>query len=101
MGGEPAAEDADYRLDLLLPAVKDGPEAAYARSVLLSELQAALDELPADQREVFVAHEIDGVGFKEMAAESGTSINTLLARKRYAVLHLRSRLRSIYDEFEM
>jgi RNA polymerase sigma factor (sigma-70 family) len=101
MGGEPAAEDGEYRLELLLPAPEGGPEAAYARSVLVAELQAALDELPADQREVFVANELHGVGFKKMASEKGVSINTLLARKRYAVLHLRSRLQSMYDEFEM
>ena len=76
-----------------------GPDALYARSVLLEELEAALDELPEEQREVFVGHEIEGRSFKEMAAESGVSINTLLARKRYAVLHLREQLRSIYDEF--
>ena len=66
---------------------------------LIEELEAALNELPADQREVFVAHEIEGVSFKELAARSGVSINTLLSRKRYAVLHLRARLRDIYDEF--
>jgi len=98
---EPRAEDGGHRLDLLLPAPQAGPEAGYARSLLLAELQAALDELPADQREVFVAHELDGVSFREMAVHSGVSINTLLARKRYAVLHLRNRLQSIYDEFEM
>ena len=100
MAGE-TAEDGEHRLDLLLPAPEGGPEAAYARSVLLAELQAALDELPPEQREIFVAHELDGVSFKEMAAQSGTSINTLLARKRYAVLQLRRRLQAIYDEFEM
>jgi RNA polymerase sigma factor (sigma-70 family) len=98
---EEPAESGEHRLDLLLPAPDGSPEAAYARSVLLAELQAALDELPLEQREVFVAHELDGVSFKEMASEGRTSINTLLARKRYAVLHLRSRLQSIYDEFEM
>jgi RNA polymerase sigma factor (sigma-70 family) len=100
MAEEPA-EDGEHRLDLLLPAPEGGPEAAYARSVLLAELQAALDELPPEQSEIFVAHELDGVSFKEMAAQSGVSINTLLARKRYAVLQLRRRLQSIYDEFEM
>jgi RNA polymerase sigma factor (sigma-70 family) len=83
----------------LLPSPDDGPDAIFARSVLLEELEFALDELPAEQREVFVGHEIEGRSFKEMAAESGVSINTLLARKRYAVLHLREQLRSVYDEF--
>jgi RNA polymerase sigma factor (sigma-70 family) len=96
------AEDADdeYRLDLTLPSADAGPEAAYARAALLDTLRAALDELPANQREVFIAHELDGRSFKEMAAATGVGINTLLARKRYAVLHLRERLRSSYDGFE-
>jgi RNA polymerase sigma factor (sigma-70 family) len=88
-------------LDEVLPSVDAGPEAAYARQVLLVELYAALDELPADQRTVFIAHELDGRSFKELAAESGVSVNTLLARKRYAVLHLRARLQLIYDEFDL
>ena len=87
----------DCRLDLLLPSADGSPEDAYARSVLLEELQTALEELPANQREVFIAHELDGASFKEMAAQSGLSINTLLARKRYAVLYLRTRLQSLYD----
>jgi RNA polymerase sigma factor (sigma-70 family) len=99
IGGKEMAQDEEYRLDLLLPAPDGGPEAAYARSVLLTEMQAALDELPADQREVFVAHELEGVSFKELTQKSGVPMNTLLARKRYAVLHLRDRLQSIYDEF--
>ena len=74
------------------------PEALYVRSVLLDELEDALDELPEEQREVFVGHEIEGRSFKEMSAETGVSVNTLLSRKRYAVLHLRERLQSIYDE---
>ena len=90
--------DDDYRLDLALPSLDGGPEAAYARSVVLEELQKALDELPAEQRDVFIAHELDGLSFKEIAARSGVALNTLLARKRYAVLHLRTRLRSVYDE---
>jgi RNA polymerase sigma factor (sigma-70 family) len=94
------ADDAEYRLDLALPSAHTGPEAAYARAALLDTLRAALDELPANQREVFIAHELDGRSFKEMAAESGVGINTLLARKRYAVLHLRERLRSSYDGLE-
>jgi RNA polymerase sigma factor (sigma-70 family) len=93
------AEDESLDIEELLPSAAEGPEAAYARAVLLEELEAALNELPADQREVFVAHEIEGVSFKELAARSGVSINTLLSRKRYAVLHLRARLRDIYDEF--
>src|ERR1700728_3426253 len=83
----------------LLPSLDAGPDAVFARSVLLEELEFALDELPAEQREVFVGHEVEGRSFKEMAAESGVSINTLLARKRYAVLHLREQLQSVYDEF--
>ena len=75
------------------------PEALYARSVLLHELELAVDELPEEQRKVFVAHELEGRSFKEIAAETGVSVNTLLSRKRYAVLHLRERLQSIYDEF--
>ena len=69
------------------------------RLTLLDQLELALDELPEEQREVFVAHELDGRSFKELAAETGVSVNTLLSRKRYAVLHLRERLQSIYDEF--
>jgi RNA polymerase sigma factor (sigma-70 family) len=86
-------------LDDLLPSPDGGPEAAYARSVLLDELEAALDELPREQREVFVAHELEGRSFKELSAETGISVNTLLSRKHYAVLHLRKRLQDIYEEF--
>jgi len=100
-GDGDADGDADCRLDLALPSTEAGPEAAYARSVLLAALDSALDELPENQREVFVAHELDGWSFKEMAAESGVSINTLLARKRYAVLHLRERLQVVYDELDL
>jgi RNA polymerase sigma factor (sigma-70 family) len=82
----------------LLPSPDAGPEALYARNALLDELELAVDELPEEQREVFVAHELEGRSFKEMAAETGVSVNTLLSRKRYAVLHLRERLRSVYDE---
>ena len=96
-----AADEGDYRLDLALPAHDAGPEALYARSVLLEALQAALDELPANQREVFIAHELEGRSFKDMAAETGVAINTLLARKRYAVLHLRARLQTTYDELDI
>ncbi len=92
-------DDERLRLEDLLPSPDAGPEALYARSVLLDELELAVDELPEEQREVFVAHELEGRSFKEMAAETGVSVNTLLSRKRYAVLHLRERLQSIYDEF--
>jgi RNA polymerase sigma factor (sigma-70 family) len=93
--------DGEYRLDLALPSADAGPEAAYARAVLLDTLRAALDELPANQREVFIAHELDGRSFKEMSAATGVGVNTLLARKRYAVLHLRERLRLSYDGVEI
>ncbi len=83
----------------LLPSPDAGPEAAYARGVLLDELEDALDELPEEQRDVFIAHEMEGRSFKELAAETGVSMNTLLSRKRYAVLHLRQRLQAVYDEF--
>jgi len=86
------------RLDLLLPSAEAGPEHAYHRAMLLAHLQAALEELPANQREVFIAHELDGLSFKDMALDSGVSVNTLLARKRYAVLHLRARLQDLYNE---
>jgi RNA polymerase sigma factor (sigma-70 family) len=100
--GDAAVADEDeerVRWEDLLPSPDAGPEALYARSVLLDELELAVDELPEEQREVFVAHELEGRSFKEMAAETGVSVNTLLSRKRYAVLHLRERLQSIYDEF--
>jgi RNA polymerase sigma factor (sigma-70 family) len=93
------ANGDDLHLEDLLPSPDAGPEALYARQVLLEALEEALDELPAEQRQVFVAHEIEGRSFREMAGESGVSINTLLARKRYAVLHLRERLRELYDTF--
>ena len=83
----------------LLPSPEAGPEAAYARSVLLEEMDAALDELPEEQREVFVAHEFLGYSFKELAEQTGVSVNTLLSRKRYALLHLRDRLQTIYHDF--
>ena len=92
-------EEEPLLLEDLLPSPDAGPDALYARSVLLDELEFALDELPDEQREVFVGHEIEGRTFKEMAAETGVSVNTLLSRKRYAVLHLRERLQRIYDEF--
>ena len=86
-------------LEELLPSPEAGPEATYARSILLEELDAALEELPEEQREVFLAHEIQGISFKELSAETGVGINTLLSRKHHAVLHLRRRLQSIYEEF--
>lgn len=95
------AGDEEERLQFedLLPSPDAGPDAVYARTVLLDELELAVDELPPEQRDVFVWHELDGRSFKEMAAESGVSVNTLLSRKRYAVRHLRERLRRVYDEF--
>jgi RNA polymerase sigma factor (sigma-70 family) len=98
--GDAAIVDDDelLRLEDLLPSPAAGPEAVYARNVLLDELELAVDELPDEQREVFVAHELEGRSFKEMAADSGVSVNTLLSRKRYAVLRLRERLQGIYDE---
>ena len=95
-----AAKDGEaYQWEDLLPSPEAGPEAAYARSVLLEELDAALEDLPDEQREVFVAHEIEGRSFKEVSEATGVSINTLLSRKRYAVMRLRRRLQAIYDEF--
>lgn len=93
------SDDELLQLEDLLPSPDAGPEALYARNVLLDELELAIDELPAEQREVFVAHELEGRSFAEMAAEKGVNVNTLLSRKRYAVLHLRERLQGIYDEF--
>lgn len=95
-----ADEDGELlQIEDLLPSPDAGPEALYVRHVLLEELEFALAELPEEQREVFIAHELEGQSFKELSAESGVSINTLLSRKRYAVLHLRERLQSVYDEF--
>ena len=86
-------------LEELLPSPDAGPDAAYVRSVLLEELDDALDELSDEQREVFIAHEIAGESFKQISERTGVGVNTLLSRKHYAVLHLRERLREIYDEF--
>lgn len=99
--GVRAAKDdlAQVGWEELLPSPDAGPEALYARSILLEELDAALDELPEEQREVFVAHEMEGRSFKEISAASGVNINTLLSRKRQAVLQLRRRLQAIYEEF--
>jgi RNA polymerase sigma factor (sigma-70 family) len=88
-------------LDEVLPSADAGPEAAYARAVLLEEFNAALAELPEEQRAVFIAHELDGRSFKDLAAESGVGVNTLLARKRYALKHLRAKLQMIHDEFNL
>ena len=97
-----AAEDENgerLQMEDLLPSPDAGPEALYVRNLLLDELELALDELPDEQREVFVAHELEGRSFKELSAESGVKVNTLLSRKRYAVLHLRERLQNIHEEF--
>jgi RNA polymerase sigma factor (sigma-70 family) len=91
-------DDELLQLEDLLPSRDAGPEALYVRNVLLDELALALDELQEEQRAVFVAHEVEGRSFKEIAGETGVSVNTLLSRKRYAVLRLRRRLQSIYDE---
>jgi len=96
--GENEADDELLRFEDLLPSPDAGPEALYTRNVLLDELEIAIEELPDEQREVFVAHELEGRSFKEMSAETGVNVNTLLSRKRYAVLRLRERLQSIYDE---
>jgi RNA polymerase sigma factor (sigma-70 family) len=93
-------EDGEpVRMEDLLPSPDAGPEAAYARNLLLDEMESALEELSAEQREVFMAHEFEGRSFKELAEESGVSINTLLSRKRYAVMYLRARLQGIHEEF--
>lgn len=94
-----AGEDEFLTLEDLLPSPDAGPDAVYARNVLVDELALAVEELPPDQRAVFVAHELEGRSFKEIAAASGVSVTTLLSRKRYAVRRLRARLQSIYDEF--
>jgi RNA polymerase sigma factor (sigma-70 family) len=92
-------EGERLQLEDLLPSDDAGPEALYVRNVLLEELMSAVAELPEAQREVFVAHELEGRTFKEISAETGVSMNTLLSRKHYAVLHLRERLQSVYDDF--
>ncbi len=101
---EPAVGDPDddetLRLEDLLPSPEAGPEAAYARGVLIEELDLALGELPVEQRQVFVAHEIEARSFKDLAQETGLSVNTLILRKHYAVRHLRERLEAIHDEFQ-
>jgi RNA polymerase sigma factor (sigma-70 family) len=92
-------EGEELRLEDLLPSPDAGPDAAYARTLLIDALDDALEELPAEQREVFIAHELMGYSFKELSEQSGIPINTLLSRKHYAVLHLRDRLQSVYEEF--
>lgn len=82
----------------LLPSRDAGPDALYARAVLMEEIEAALDELPQSQRDVFLAHEVDGMSFAEIAEETGVSVNTLLSRKHYAVKRLRERLALVYGE---
>ena len=94
-GSVEGEDDEPLRLEELLPSPAAGPEALYMRNVLLDELELALDELPATQRDVFVAHELEGHSFKDIAARTGVRVNTLLARKRYAVLHLRKRLQDV------
>lgn len=100
---DPQAATNEYgetpRWEDLLHSPDAGPQATYARRVLLEELDAALEELPEEQRQAFIAHELMGYSFKELAAQSGLSVNTLLSRKHYAVVHLRERLQAIYDEF--
>jgi RNA polymerase sigma factor (sigma-70 family) len=93
-------EDRSLTLEDLLPSAQDGPEAAYARRIMLETLEEAVEELPAEQREIFIENEVIGTSFKDYAAKTGISINTLLSRKRYAVQHLRRRLQSFYDDLE-
>ena len=95
----PGEDDELLPFEDLLPSPDAGSEALYARQVLLDELESAIQELPQEQRDVFVAHELEGRSFKEIAAATGMNVNTLLSRKRYAVLHLRRRLQSVYDGF--
>lgn len=100
MGEEPAVVNGEpLNLEDLLPSPDSGPEAVFARNLLLAEFEDALDELPEEQREVFIAHELEGRSFRELAAETGVGVNTLLSRKHYAVLYLRQRLQTMYDEF--
>jgi RNA polymerase sigma factor (sigma-70 family) len=95
----PTDDGETLLLEDVLPSPDAGPEELYARNILLEELDAALDELPEEQREVFLAHEVEGYSFKDLAAATGVPVNTLLSRKHYAVLHLRQRLQAIHDEF--
>jgi len=95
-----SAGEESPSLEDLLPSEDDGPDALYARSLLLEAMEEALEELPSNQRDVFVAHELLGKSFKELSEETGTPVNTLLSRKRYAVLHLRKRLQDLKESFE-
>jgi RNA polymerase sigma factor (sigma-70 family) len=99
-GATATEDDEQLNWEDLLPSADGGPEAAYLRNALIEELDAALDELPEEQRDVFIAHELMGYSFKELAAQTGIGVNTLLSRKRYAVLQLRERLQSVYNEFK-
>jgi RNA polymerase sigma factor (sigma-70 family) len=94
-----AAEDAGSSIEDLMPSADAGPGAAYARDWFIDELEDALEELPAEQREVFLAHEISGLSFREIADLTGVGVNTLISRKHYAVLQLRRRLQAVHDEF--
>jgi RNA polymerase sigma factor (sigma-70 family) len=96
----PSQVDEPGALEDLLPALDAGPEAAYTRAALIEELQEALEDMPREQREVFLAHEVEGLSFKEIAARTGVAVNTLIARKHYAVLQLREKLQAIYAELE-
>jgi RNA polymerase sigma factor (sigma-70 family) len=98
-GDLPASDESGLGFEDLLPSPDAGPDAEYIRGVLLDELEAALEELPREQREAFVGHEMEGRSFKELAEKAGVGVNTMLARKRYAVLHLRRRLAAIHEEF--
>jgi RNA polymerase sigma factor (sigma-70 family) len=98
-GGADESDGDSLSIEELLPSPDAGPEAAYARGILLDELAAAIGELPEEQREVFIAHEFDGASFKEISAETGVNVNTLLSRKHHAVVYLRRRLQSMYDDF--
>lgn len=99
-GGAADESDQKHRLSLELPALDQGPEALYARSIVLEALQKALEELSPEQRDVFVAHELEGRSFKQMVETSGIPLNTLLARKRSAILHLRRRLQGVYEDLD-
>lgn len=102
LGSEQVAvseEGEELLLEDVLPSRDAGPAAEYARSVLLEEIEEALEELTEEQRDVFIAHEVEGYSFKEIAARTGVTVNTLLSRKHYAVVHLRKRLQAVYDEF--
>jgi RNA polymerase sigma factor (sigma-70 family) len=98
-GQEQGSDEAESTLEGLLPVVEEGPDAELVRSLMMEELERALAELPAEQREVFIAQELEGASFKELSARWGVGINTLLSRKRYAVLRLRERLRKVYEEW--